>query len=557
MKAQYSFDSKTKLPGFGLYVLDKKAVFLNAKAVEMLGLGPQFTNAWVHPKMLLEQFSMPIVHKIISFVRHLKDAKCDLDQAKEIELNSFRLRKLNLDNPDLNYTEDLSCECQIAYSEDQIPNKPKIDHSIKVANALDPFFSSLTVADQEKDKDHDSQDVNCLNGLATKEQKLALKKYLERLSACDSASFAIVLDKGPLRGSKVYVKFHALFANGKLSHINITLTKLASALFVLTPHKVADSASFDWYIPTGECIFGRNYYDILGYEHNDETIPKLKTHWRDLVIHPEDVDIINRKYDLFNDRDLGDDFEFLYRSKRKDGSYIWTKSIGCITARNNLGKATRVIGINIDINSVMVGYEQLQNKVFTDILTGIKNRTYLIANLENFIFHADKPMTVLFADVTALKAYNDYLGHTVGDRLLCSATILLQQAINQENKLIRISGDEVVSILHNCNREQALAIENNIEAVVCEYNKSAPIRMPVFLSAGTVTIDLSQYAGRPLNDHEKEIAMSIFYQAIQDADTIMQKHKKKNYDVHYAMVREYIQSQLKQRIEIQDKRLFA
>ena len=217
----------------------------------------------------------------------------------------------------------------------------------------------------------------------------------------------------------------------------------------------------------------------------------------------------------------------------------------------------RVIGINIDINSVMVGYEQLQNKVFTDILTGIKNRTYLIAHLENFIYQATEPLTVMFADVTALKAYNDYLGHTVGDRLLCSATILLEQAINRENQLIRISGDEVVSIMHNCDRQEALTIERNIEQVVIEYNKSAPIRMPVFFSAGTVTIDLSAYAGRKLNEREKEIAMSRFFQAIQDADKIMQQAKKKNHDEHYAMVRQYIQSQLNNNIEIQDKRLFA
>ena len=429
----------------------------------------------------------------------------------------------------------------------------------QLAVKIDPFFSRTDhTAEQDSQSQYYGEANNiCLNGLGTKEQKLKLKQYLKGLTPCDSASFAIVLDKGELKGKKVYIKFNALFANGKLSHINITFTKLASALFALTPHKVADSASFDWFVPSGECIFGSNYYTILGYDQNDSTIPKLKKQWQEYVVHPDDVDVINREHDLLKGQELGNDFEFLFRSKRKDGSYIWTKSIGCITSRDEFGQAMRVIGINIDINSVMVGYEQLQNKVFTDILTGIKNRTYLIAHLESFIYQATEPLTVMFADVTALKAYNDYLGHTVGDRLLCSATILLEQAINRENQLIRISGDEVVSIMHNCDRQEALTIERNIEQVVIEYNKSAPIRMPVFFSAGTVTIDLSAYAGRKLNDHEKEIAMSMFFQAIQDADKIMQQAKKKNHDEHYAMVRQYIQSQLNNTIEIQDKRLFA
>ena len=210
MKAQYSFTHKTRLPGFGLYVLDKSSLFLNAKAVEMLGLDPKFANTWAHPRTILRQFSMPIVHKVISFVRQLKDAKCDTNLAKEIEINSFRLRKLKLDSSDIDSAQEHDCSCLNKCNEEtEINTTQNTSGEPQLAVTIDPFFPK---ADHTSEQDSHYQyyvESNhiCLNGLGTKEQKLKLKQYLKGLTPCDSASFAIVLDKGELKGKKVYIKF--------------------------------------------------------------------------------------------------------------------------------------------------------------------------------------------------------------------------------------------------------------------------------------------------------------------------------------------------------------
>ena len=252
----------------------------------------------------------------------------------------------------------------------------------------------------------------------------------------------------------------------------------------------------------------------------------------------------------------GDNFELLYRSKCHNNSYIWTKYIGKVLGRDPNGRATRVLGINIDINRVLEGYEQLQSRVFTDILTGLRNRIYLITHLDEFIAAATKPLTIIFADITALKVYNDYLGHAVGDKLLCAAALLFQDNIDRNRELIRISGDEFVCLLPNCDAVNASTIINKLITAMVAYNSDAPIRMPVFFSLGAKTVDLSAFAGRKLEPHEKDEAQALFYQALQAADAQMRQNKRLAHQEHYTLVKAYIEQQLKRPITLHDRRLF-
>ena len=372
----------------------------------------------------------------------------------------------------------------------------------------------------------------------------------------DRTSFNIVIPRGDHAGTQVYIKLNGLFASGKLSHVSFTITRVASPMFELVPHLVTDSASFDWLIPTNECIYGRNYYNILGYRNNDPRVPFNENKWRHTVVHPDDLATMSNEYRLVKSPRYGNNYEMLYRSKCSDNSYIWTKFIGKIVARNPQGKATRVIGINIDINRVLEGYEQLQSKVFTDILTGLHNRTYLITQMDRFIYNIPSPLTIIFTDITALKIYNDYLGHTIGDKLLCTAAMLMKNTITLPKEIIRISGDEIICLLPSCNNSEAELIEHNIHMALNHYNRNAPIRMPVFFSMGHCTIDLSKYHGRKLSPDEKEEAYELIYGAINQADLAMQKNKRLEHQEHYALVKAYIENQLQQSITLTDKRLF-
>lgn len=381
--------------------------------------------------------------------------------------------------------------------------------------------------------------------------------YLPGEHSRDRASFAVFLTHGKDAGSKIYIKLNALFEGECLSHITMTFTRVASYLFAMLPHVAAESASFDWLTSTGECVFGSNYYSMLGYKPDDPRAKAIRYNWHRTVVHPDDKEVLKKQSRLVLSEAHGDNFEFLYRSRCRNGSYIWTKSIGTVIARNDQKLATRILGINIDINRVIEGYENLQSKVFTDILTGLKNRTYLTTHLPEIIANTRGQLSVIFTDVTALKAYNDYLGHTVGDRLLCSAAILINSVIDMPSELIRISGDEIVCLLPDCNEEQAASLVNKLNAAVKEYNINAPVRMPVFFSCGANTTDLSEFTNKELSKSDLHSAMEKIHLAIQEADKIMQVNKKAAHDEHYNLVKAYIEQSLKQKVEFNDKRLFA
>ncbi|WP_317383152.1 sensor domain-containing diguanylate cyclase [Anaerobiospirillum succiniciproducens] len=381
--------------------------------------------------------------------------------------------------------------------------------------------------------------------------------YLPGEHSRDRASFAVFLTHGKDAGSKIYIKLNALFEGDCLSHIAMTFTRVASYLFAMLPHVAAESASFDWLTSTGECVFGSNYYSMLGYKPDDPRAKAIRYNWHRTVVHPDDKEVLKKQSRLVLSEAHGDNFEFLYRSRCRNGSYIWTKSIGTVIARNEQKLATRILGINIDINRVIEGYENLQSKVFTDILTGLKNRTYLTTHLPEIIANTRGQLSVIFTDVTALKAYNDYLGHTVGDRLLCSAAILINSVIDMPSELIRISGDEIVCLLPDCNEEQAASLVNKLDAAVKEYNINAPVRMPVFFSCGANTTDLSEFTNKELSKSDLHSAMEKIHLAIQEADKIMQVNKKAAHDEHYNLVKAYIEQSLKQKVEFNDKRLFA
>lgn len=423
-----------------------------------------------------------------------------------------------------------------------------------VVNATNTAFAAFNLADDDAALNQHQHYFIPSNSDIDDIELSATEPDYKGLSRC---TFAIYLPSNNGQSEKLYIKLNAFFKdNGNINYISFTFTRIASKLFELMPHMVADSASLDWLLPTDECIYGRNYYTILGFKHNDPSIPYRHKLWLKTLVHPEDLATIHQDHKILQDARSGNVVELLYRTKCRDGSYIWTKGVSTVLGRDRAGKGTRVLEVNIDINRVLEGYEQLQNKVFTDILTGLRNRTYLITHMQQFIRDCTGPLTIIFADITALKLYNDYLGHAIGDKLLCSAAILIKSAINRNNELIRISGDEIVCLLPNCNEQEANLVSQQIVAARRQYNKNAPIRMPVFFSIGCKTVDFSAYTGRDLHGEEKEEALAIFYEAIQTADQIMQENKKLAKPQHYSLVQAYIEKSLNQSISLQDNRLF-
>ncbi|MBO4457756.1 MAG: sensor domain-containing diguanylate cyclase [Butyrivibrio sp.] len=92
--------------------------------------------------------------------------------------------------------------------------------------------------------------------------------------------------------------------------------------------------------------------------------------------------------------------------------------------------------------------ERLEYLSNIDILTGVKNRNCMNADIEEFtIKFSFKPIpfSVAFCDINGLKIINDNQGHSAGDKLIAAAADLLKEIFNDDN-IYRAGGDEFAII---------------------------------------------------------------------------------------------------------------
>ncbi|TVP59915.1 MAG: EAL domain-containing protein, partial [Halomonadaceae bacterium] len=94
---------------------------------------------------------------------------------------------------------------------------------------------------------------------------------------------------------------------------------------------------------------------------------------------------------------------------------------------------------------------QIQELAFSDALTGLPNRRYLISFLDDMLASADPRSSpsaaVLFIDLDGFKPINDVFGHETGDQVLIQVAQRLQNTVRESDLVIRQGGDEFLVVL--------------------------------------------------------------------------------------------------------------
>ncbi|MBR7887747.1 ammonium transporter [Marinomonas sp. A79] len=91
--------------------------------------------------------------------------------------------------------------------------------------------------------------------------------------------------------------------------------------------------------------------------------------------------------------------------------------------------------------------KRLKQLAYSDPLTGLYNRTYLMDSLVSALLFATKQKTsvgLLFLDLDNFKIINDTLGHKAGDELLCEVATRLRSVSDESDVIARWGGDEFV-----------------------------------------------------------------------------------------------------------------
>jgi len=123
-----------------------------------------------------------------------------------------------------------------------------------------------------------------------------------------------------------------------------TLQKSEERLF--RAMDASEHGYWDWDIGNDTIYFSPNYYRMLGYEPGDLT--GNHENWKN-ILHPHDEETTLpaiRKC-IAN----GETFSKNIRLKHKDGSWKWISSRGKPCEFNSSGKATRAVGVYVDVDS--------------------------------------------------------------------------------------------------------------------------------------------------------------------------------------------------------------
>src|SRR3990167_7364326 len=94
----------------------------------------------------------------------------------------------------------------------------------------------------------------------------------------------------------------------------------------------------------------------------------------------------------------------------------------------------------------------LHYKAVHDALTGLPNKAYLEDAIRYRIKKAlihHKNFGLLFIDIDRFKNINDTLGHHIGDELLCLFGKRIQNILQKQDIISRISGDEFIILIHS------------------------------------------------------------------------------------------------------------
>ena len=95
--------------------------------------------------------------------------------------------------------------------------------------------------------------------------------------------------------------------------------------------------------------------------------------------------------------------------------------------------------------------ESMKKLAYTDYLTELPNRAAFTEMLDNIMLtlRSEETIGLMDIDIDNFKNINDSLGHSYGDELLIDVTYRLKQAMDENDYLARIGGDEFIVLTQN------------------------------------------------------------------------------------------------------------
>ncbi len=163
-------------------------------------------------------------------------------------------------------------------------------------------------------------------------------------------------------------------------------------------------------------------------------------------------------------------------------------------------KSTKITVCLENITDQKLAYERLEHLTMHDSLTGLFNRNYFEAALEQFSSNSIKTNAthgLIYMDLDHFKVINDSFGHQSGDDVLREVATLLRRHSKKEDILCHIGSDEFILLVRNASKQSLQETARAIQADIIEGNFSVKgQRVHLGCSIGLAVIDGSVSMGQ-------------------------------------------------------------
>ncbi len=144
------------------------------------------------------------------------------------------------------------------------------------------------------------------------------------------------------------------------------------------------------------------------------------------------------------------------------------------------------------INNSIEALENIQfitNHANRDFLTGLYNRRYFYANMQEYIEdtkESGEQFAVAIIDIDNFKYINDTYGHDGGDKIITSVSEILRINTSYRDIVARFGGEEFCVALKNINKYSALDILERLRQEIqkFDFNVDATNQIKITISIG-------------------------------------------------------------------------
>ena len=271
----------------------------------------------------------------------------------------------------------------------------------------------------------------------------------------------------------------------------------------------ANQGWFDINVQTGAVSVSTEYAKILGYEP-DEFTSNLQV-W-ETGIHPADRPFVMATYHkhLVN----GEPLTMEYRRQKKNGEWVWIRSIGKFTAWTPEHQPLRMSGIHTDITAQKVAEFELVRQAHIDYLTGFNNRGHFMQQAElelRRVVRYGSTLSIFMMDVDHFKKINDTYGHKVGDLVLQKLAAVCRDTLRMVDIIGRVGGEEFAILLPETAEQEAIRVAERLRQAIA--NVKIPLGHGLPLSI-TVSIGITSLMSK---DDNIDVLLSFADKALYEA----------------------------------------